>query len=330
MAREKFQKIKLLKLWEILCIESDKEHPLDTITIIDKLKSYGICCDRKTLYRDIQDLTDQGYKVQKKREKRNLYYAEHSAFSLPELRILIDAVQSAHFITVQKTNELVDKIATLAGMYKGDTLKNGVYFDVQKSSNEAIYNNILTLDEAINLNQKVSFKYFHYNENGEFVYRKEGGRYLVNPVALVFNNDCYYFVCYSDKYKNLSNYRVDRIADVAIENEKIEIADCAVTFDIAEYRRKTFSMFTGKEAVIELEFDKSLIDVMMDKFGSGIKIKILDNGNCSLRAHINISPVFFGWCANFGDQIVIKHPDAVRLQYQSYIKKILQHLEKNN
>lgn len=329
MAREKYQKIKLLKMWEILCTESDKEHPLDTVYLIDRLQKCGIRCDRKTLYRDIEDLTEQGYKVHKKREKRNLYYAEHSQFSTPELRILIDTVQSAQFITEQKTEELVDKIAALGGKYKADILKNGVYFDVQKSANEAIYNNVLSLDEAINLNKKVSFRYFDYNENGENIYRKNGERYLVNPVALVFNDDCYYSVCYSDKYKNLSNYRIDRMADVAIESQPITMAECAVTFDIAEYRRKTFSMFTGKEVEVELEFDKTLIDVMMDKFGSGIKINKVEEDKYCLRAKINISPTFFGWCAGLGDKITIKHPDSVRRQYHLHINNILQFLEIN-
>lgn len=323
MSKENFQKIKLLKIWEILCRDSDEERPLDTVEIIEKLKICGINCDRKTLYNDIAELNKHDYKVFQKRSKRNQYYVERSDFSVPELRILIDAVESANFITEKKTEEFVAKLANLAGSYKADTLKNGVYFETQKYKNEAIYNNILKLDQAINSNLKVSFKYFDYDENGNVVYRKEGNRYLVNPLALVFNDACYYLVCYNDKYKNLSNYRIDRIDNVIVEEERIVIADCALNFDIAEYKRKAFSMFTGEESEIEIEFDKSLIDVMMDKFGVGVKLESTKDNKCRLTSTVNISPVFFSWCATFGDNLYIKYPNSLRSQYVKFLKKAL-------
>lgn len=309
MGKENFQKIKLLKIWEMLCRDSEEAHPLDTVPIIEKLNKVGIRCDRKTLYNDIAELNNHGYTIYQKRSRRNQYYVEQSEFSVPELRILIDAVQSANFISQNKTDELVTKIANLGGSYKADTLKNGVYFDTQKYNNEAIYNNISRIDEAINSNKKVSFKYFDYDENGKIVFRKDGARYLLNPVALVFNNDSYYLVCYSDKHLNLANYRIDRIDDVAIEKEEITIANCAMDFDIGEYRRKAFSMYTGEEVEVEIAFDKSLIDVMMDRFGVAVKMQSIDENKCKLTANVQISPTFFGWCAGFGDKLKIVGPE---------------------
>lgn len=324
MGKENFQKIKLLKLWDILSRESDAEHPLDTITIIKKLNDKGILCDRKTLYNDIDELNKHGYEVIQKRSKRNLYYVKKSDFSLPELRILIDAVEAANFISQEKTDKLVEKIADLGGSYRSDTLKNGVYFDTQKYNNESVYNNIAKLDEAINSDKKVSFKYFDYDECGNIVFRKEGSKYEVNPVALIFNNDCYYLACYSDKYKNLSNYRVDRIDGVVVEQESIVPADCAKDFDIGEYRRKAFSMFTGEETEIEIEFDKSLIDVMMDKFGVSVIMKKTAENKCRLKAKIQISPVFFGWCATLGDKLKLVSPQKVVRQFIQSIQYTLQ------
>lgn len=322
MSKENFQKIKLLKIWEMLCRESDEEHPLDTVTLIERLKSIGIICDRKTLYNDIEELQANGYKVFQKRSRRNQYYVERE-FGLPELRILVDAVQAANFITEQKTEELVEKIANLGGNYRADTLKNGIYFDNQKYNNESVYNNIMKLDEAINSNKKVSFRYFDYNEKGEITFRKDGVRYVVNPLALMFNENSYYLVCYTDKYKNLSNYRVDRIEDVIVEQEIITPADCAKDFDIAEYRRKAFSMFTGEETDVEIEFDKSLIDVMMDKFGAAVKLEIACKDRCRLRTKIQISPVFFGWCAMLGDKLKIVYPQKVINQFIEYVQNTL-------
>lgn len=323
MSKENYQKIKLLKIWEILCKDSDEEHRLDTVTIIEKLNKAGICCDRKTLYNDIAELNEHGYKVYQKRSSRNQYYVEQYGFSVPELRILIDAVQAANFITEKKTDEFVIKIANLGGSYRSDALKNGVYFDTQKYNNESIYNNILKLDEAINSDCKVSFKYFDYDECGNRVFRKESKRYIVNPLALIFNNECYYLVCFSDKYKNLSNYRIDRIDDVSVENEKIVIADCARDFDLAEYRRKAFSMYTGEETEVEIEFDKSLIDIMLDKFGATIKMQNTVD-RCKLTARVQISPAFFGWCFGFGNKLKIISPQKVIKEYKLNLDKTLE------
>lgn len=330
MGKENFQKIKLLKIWEILRQESDEEHPLDTVKIIEKLKNIGIACDRKTLYSDIAELNAYGYKVFQKRCKRNQYYVEQSEFSVAELRILIDAVQSAIFITEKKTEELVAKIAYLAGSFKGDTLRNGVYFDTQKYKNEDIYNNILKIDEAIQDDRKVSFRYFTYDENADIVFKNKGKRYRINPVALVFANECYYLVCYSDKHQWLSNYRVDRISDVAIEEERITHAECAINFDIAEYRRKAFSMYACAEEVeVELEFDKSLNSVMMDKFGTEVKMQKVDDKKCRLKAKFYISPVFFGWCATLGTSLRIVSPENVVNEYKKCIKKIFEFYKNN-
>lgn len=324
MSKENFQKIKLLKIWEILCKDSDKEHPLDTVTLIEKLKKTGISCDRKTLYNDIDELNKYGYKVFQERSKRNKYYAENTCFSVPELRILIDAVQSANFITQKKTDELVEKIANLAGSYKADALKNGVYFDTQKYTNESIYQNILKLDEAINSDRKVSYKYFDYDVNKNIVFRKDGARYKVNPLALVFNNDCYYLVCYKDKYKNLSSYRVDRMADVIAETDRITVADCAVNFDIAEYKRKAFLMYTGEEVEVEIEFDKSLIDVILDKFGLSVQMEKVTEERCRLRTTVQISPVFFSWCATFGDKLRLVSPQRVVREFVKAMQTVLE------
>lgn len=319
------QKIKLLKIWEILRQYSDEQNPLDTIQIIEKLKKLGISCERKTLYKDIDELNANGYKVYQKRSKRNLYYVKQSEFSVAELRILIDAVQSSIFITEKKTEELVEKIANLAGSFKADTLKNGVYFDIQKYKNEDIYNNIAKIDEAINSDRKVSFRYFTYDENAEISYKKDGARYKINPVALAFANDCYYLICFSDKHQSLSNYRVDRISDIEIEDERITHAQCAIEFDIAEYRRKTFAMYSsGKEVKVEIEFDKSLVSVMMDKFGTEVKIRGVGEGKCRLKAKVQISPVFFGWCATFGPKLRIISPASVAEEYKECLQKILE------
>lgn len=323
MSKKKFQKIKLLKIWELLCNESNEDNPIDSITIIDRLQEQGISCDRKTLYSDIEELNRHGYKVYVKRSRRNQYYVKENDFTLSELRILIDAVQAANFITEERTHKLVDKIADLTGPKKADILKSGLYFEVQKYKNEEVFQNVQKIAKAIYDDKKVSFKYFNYNEEGKIIYRKDGSRYIVNPLALMFNDNSYYLASYTDKYKEICNFRVDRISDVIIEPDRMTYAECAADFDIEEIRRKAFSMYTGPEKLVELKFDKSLIDVMMDKFGPKISIYKLDEKYCKLLTYIQISPVFFGWCAIFENKLEILSPKDVADEYKNVLQNIL-------
>ena len=204
MGKENFSKIKLLKLWEILSRESDEEHPLTTGELIARLEKCGISCDRRTLYRDIAALCEFGYEVITRRgQHSNSYYVVDRGFDVPELRVLIDAVQAASFVTEKKTAELVDKIAALGGSNRAEILKrNIVEFNTTKHSNEHIYYNINALEDGVLSGRKVSFKYFDLDAKGERRLRKDGGRYLVNPVAMVFASDNYYLICYHDKHKN--------------------------------------------------------------------------------------------------------------------------------
>lgn len=245
MLNDQSQRIRALKVYEMLCQETDEDNPLGTSLIISKLKSCGIECDRKTLYKDIKALNDYGFEVMCTRGQSNQYYVVSRKFDIPELRILIDAVQAASFITPSKTKELIDKIASLGGSSRGKVLKNTTAFNTVKQKNEGIYYNVAALDEGIIAKRQVSFGYFNYDDMGKRIHRKDGERYIVNPIALVFNDNNYYLVCYNDKYQNISNYRVDRMENVCVEESKITKSECTEGFNLAEYRKQTFSMYAG-------------------------------------------------------------------------------------
>lgn len=223
MAQENWQKYKLLKLLELLRQETDEQHPLSTSQICNKLGEMGISCERRTLTKDITVLNELGYEVMWNWVgKEKGYYIEDRSFSVPELKILIDAVQAASFVTEKKTAELIDKIAALGGSHKADILKsNMVCFNTRKHSNESIYYNVGFLEDAIQQQKKVIFYYYDLNENGEKVYRREHHHYVVEPIALVFNDDNYYLMVYSAKHEGTANYRVDRMDHVEIVDEAI-------------------------------------------------------------------------------------------------------------
>ena len=297
MGKENFSKIKLLKIWEILKQESDEDHPLSTGELLARLEKNGVACDRKTLYQDIAALNSFGYEVICKRgQHSNSYYA----------------VQAASFITERKTAELIDKIAALGGSNRAEILKrNIVEFNTTKHSNESIYYSINAIEDGILSERKISFRYFDLDRSGERQLRKDGERYVVNPVAMVFANDNYYLVCYHDKHKNTASYRIDRMLDVQVTDEPVNRNARPKSLNVSEHRKQAFSMFGGKSIQVRFEADPDLLDVIYDKFGEKAVIISCGDDRIQFTATVQLSPVFFGWCCTFGDRLKIISPKEV-------------------
>ena len=316
-------RIKLLKIWEILCQETDEEHPMESLTLIEKLAEMGIPCTRKTLYTDIQILNDCGYEVICSRKKKNEYYVIDRSFDLPELHILLDAVQAASFITPKKTKEFVNKIAALAGSRSGEVIKrNIVAFNTTKNTNESIYYSINEIATAINKKKKIEFVYFDYDADYRKVYRKDGAKYIVNPYATIFSDDNYYLLGYNDKYKTITHYRVDRMEHVKmIADDLVPLSDDKA-FDVRKHKKELFGMFTGNEEKVSFVIDGSMLDVVFSKFGSDVKLRKIDDKHYSFTAEVQISPIFFGWCCAFGERLKVVSPDNVIEKIKEHVKTI--------
>lgn len=324
MAQENWQKYKLLKLLELLRQDTDEEHPITTGVLCSRLIEMGIPSERRTLAKDIAVLNELGYEVMWRWVgKEKGYYVEDRSFSVPELKILIDAVQAAGFITNRKTAELIDKIAALGGSHKADILKsNMVCFNTCKHSNEAIYYNVGFLEEAIEQHKKVIFYYYDLNENGEKVYRHEHHHYVVEPVSLIFNEDNYYLMTYSSRHDNTANYRVDRMDHVYIIEESISERALQMREEVDCCTEQMFKMYGGRPMDVVLEFDAKLIGVVYDKFGEDTKM-IRSGGKCIATVKVQISPVFWGWMFQFAGQMKVLSPDTVIAEYKKQVEMLV-------
>ncbi len=326
MARDNCQKIKLLKLIELLRQETDEQHPMKTMEIIERLAQMGISCERRTLAKDIALLNEQGVEVMcnwVNREKG--YYVEDRSFSVAEQKILIDAVQAASFITEKKSTELIDKIAALAGSHKADVLKdNIVCFNTRKHSNESIYYNVDAIERAIQQQKQVGFHYFDLGINREKIYRRNKQQYVVEPVALVYNEDNYYLVAYSQKHENTTNYRVDRMDGVDVLDEDVGRKALELRDDMGEYTEQAFKMYAGPVQPLLLEFDKKLIGSVYDRFGEGINMLEADNGNVVATVKVQLSPTFWGWIFQFGRQMKVISPDSAVDEYKARAAELLE------
>lgn len=329
MSAESVSKIKYLKIWDILRQETDEEHPMSTPDLLTRLEDNGIKCDRRTLYRNIEELNEFGYEILTKVGKPNAYYVIDRGFDIPEIRILMDAVQAASFITEKKTKQLVDKIAKLSGNKTAEVLKqNIVDFDTVKSTNENIYYSVNEIATAINEGLKITFHYFDFNAQGKKVYRMrksvptEKKVYKVNPLSTVFNSDKYYLICYDDYYENLQHYRVDRMDAVTVVEEPITQTEKSKKFDVKAHKQQVFWMFTGKAEQVSFIADKCLVDVMHDTFGGKIIISESLNDTIHFTANVQVSPTFIAWCCAFGKQLRVTAPRSVVEKVQSYINEL--------
>ena len=322
MSEENHQKIKLLKIMEILRQETDEEHLMTKAELSSRLVAMNISCNTRSLSRDVKLLNEQGYEIMETlvgHEKA--YYVCDRSFSVPELKILIDAVQAASFVTDKKAAELIEKIAVLGGSHKAAILRsNIVKFNTRKHTNETIYYTVGFIEDAIQRNKKIIFRYFDLDENGQKVYRREGHHYVVEPVALVFNEDNYYLIVFSEKHDGTANYRVDRIDGVEIIDEPISDKARSLRRKVARYTEEAFKMFNGPQENVTLRFANKLIGPVLDKFGEGTKMTRVDDHTVEATVQVRIAPTFWGWLFQFGKEMVIEEPVELQQTFEQMRK----------
>jgi len=325
MEKDRNRKLKLLKLLELLRQETDEQHPMKTTDICQRLESMDISCDRRILASEIQTLCDQGYEIQQCQMGRAKgYFIADRAFSMPELRMLLDAVEASQLLTEKKTQELKDKIVSLSSDKQAEILKSTVVrFNSAKSTNEQIYHTIGTLEEAIRKKKKVTIRYFHLNEQREKVYRSENGIHTVEPIALVYNNDKYYLTCYNPVADKNYNYRLDRIEWVEILKEKISKNAIIRSRSVAKYNAQVFKMYGGETAKVTLAFDARMIDYIYEKFGIDTKIQSCEDGSFTANVEVQFSPTFWGWLFQFTEQMRITAPEWACDEYTEMLKKAI-------
>lgn len=323
MANSPNSKKKLLALMKILTTYTDEKHPMTVKQIIAELKKYGIDAERKSIYMDINILCEFGMDIICERSKVNKYYVGIRDFELPELKLLVDAVQCSKFITPKKSKELIKKIERLTSIHEAKELHRDVIIDNRvKMINENIYYNVDTIHRAIRENKQISFNYFEFTVDKKMKLRRDGQKYFASPYALMWSEGNYYLVAYYERYQSISNFRVDRMLNIELIEEERYFPDEYKDFSVAKYSKKIFSMFSGKTQTVRLEFHNSLINAVIDKFG--VDINICKNSEETFQIVIDIVPseTFFGWLFMFGDKVRIISPGTVIQKMEEMIKRV--------
>lgn len=315
-------KIKLLVLYDLLYRLTDEEHALNTDEIINLLSKKGISVSRKILREDIKTLNEYGYEVMEVKKKYFYYYVANRQFESAEIAMLSDVVAASKLDKRQKES-LINKLAETLGKHKATAILNNVLsYDKPKRNNSHIIYSIDSIENAINLKKKISFVYYSLDHEKNKVYHKDGKRYIVNPLIMVWNKDNYYLVCYDDKHEGTANYRIDRMESVNIEKDDITPNEKYENFDVEQFRTQVFSMFGGKTQKVELEFTEIMINDLFDTFGEEINIRKLDDGKYRTIVPIQISNNFFTWVVGSQGKVKIISPKNVKDEFCAFTEKI--------
>ncbi len=324
MGRGRNQKLKLLYLIKIFSELTDEEHSITMPQILEELQKYEVEAQRKSIYDDLEQLDLFGIEILKEQVGPKTYYRMGSRdFEVPELKLLVDAIQSSRFITVRKSNELIKKLEKLISNYDAKQLDRQVYVSGRiKNMNESIYYGIDTIHNSINKNHKITFNYFSWNIKGEPELRHGGKLYKVSPWALVWDNENYYLVAYDEEYEQIRHYRVDKMKDIKETQEKRAGGKVFKEMDKAAYSEKRFNMYNGEVRTIKLECKNWLSNVIVDTFGHDVRMRPKDEEYFTVNIDVAVTSHFLGWLIALGKDVKIVEPDDVVIQMKQLLEDI--------
>ena len=323
------QKFKLYRLAQIMLENTDEEHYITMPEILAGLEKYEITADRKSIYTDLRDLEVLDIEVEgEPAGNRYHYHVINRPFELPELKLLVDAIQSSRFITEKKTNALIRKLEKLVSRYDAQKLQRQVYVSGRiKTMNESIYYTVDAIHNAISENRKIRFQYFQWNVKKEMELRHGGAWYHISPWGLSWENENYYLVGYDSDAGRIKHYRVDKMLHIRISEEEREGREHFQKLDMADYTRKSFGMFGGEEQTVKLLVDNSLAGVILDRFGKNVMLIPADGGHFTVNVEVHVSGQFLGWIFSLGEKVKILSPENVVEQMKREAERLVRQYE---
>ena len=310
MPKSDNQKLKIFYILDYLQRNSHQDHPIRAAELIQMLdRQHNISCDRKTVYSDIAALQDYGVDIVSLPGKNGGYYIASRNFELPELKLLIDAVQSSRFLTEKKSRELIEKLCSQCSVYDARLMRRDVLVSGRvKSMNETIYYNVDAIQEAISQNRQISFRYFDWAIDGSRKYRDKD--YLASPYGLCQDNENCYLLAHSERH-GVTSYRVDRMSDISLaENARTPCPELTGKA-LVEHANRLFQMYSGESATVKLRFHRSLINVVLDRFGRDTMLIPDGEEHFVFTVNVAVSPMFLSWVIGFGAKAKVLHPQSV-------------------
>ena len=327
MAKSENQKLKLLYLRDYLEKYSDADHPVSIADMIAYLAKYDISAERKSLYSDLHALQDYGLDIVMVKNQRNGYYLASRDFELPELRLLVDAVQSSRFLTEKKSTALIQKLSNLASRQEAGQLCQQVVVSGRvKTMDESIYYAVDAIQEAIRNDSEIQFDYTEWSLDKKR--HKRGPTHTAAPWALVWHEENYYLIAYTQEH-GITNYRVDKMQHIVANGNKRRITPELKNLDLAQYTKQVFSMFNGERTQVKMRFHNSLVGVVLDRFGTDVMLIPDGPEHFLLTTQIAVSPLFCTWINGFGRRAKVLWPQNVVEQCRQLCQEALRQYDEN-
>lgn len=318
------QRAKILAVARILLDETDETHPLSLRALIEKLAARGIPAERKGLYEDIRALAEVGLDVAYTTKFSGGWYVCDRPFELAEVKLLVDVVQAARFLSPRKSRQLIEKLGKLTSPHEAKRMQRQVFVNRRtKSTNEQVLYHVDTLHEAILRRRVIRFHYFDYNREKQKVLRHDGAQYVVSPKALLWNHEKYYLAAHDHRSGEMRHYRVDKMQDIEVTEEHQRWEENGGLFDTAAYSRGLFGMYQGRTANVQLRCAPEAAGLILDQFGMETILVPEEGGGFTTSPEATISPPFWGWLFSVGDQVQLTGPHWVVELYKKRLKSIL-------
>lgn len=315
-------KERIIHMLQLFQAQTDEDHPISTFEIIEYFKERGVVTDRKTIKDDIDTLNSCGIEIMVIEGRPNKYYFADRRFQLPELKLLVDAVEASKFITAKKSAALVEKITSMTSSGNADELNRHLYTIGRiKPENENVYYVVDTIFRAIKLERKISFQYFRYDVHRNRIARHDGEPFIFSPYAMLYNEDKYYVLGYYSIFDKITTFRVDRMGVPDILNEPVKPRPDG--FDPVDYTVNVFSMYDGDLETVELYCENNMMDSVLDRFGDEVKITPIGDDHFKATAPVSVSQTFFAWVFQFAGHIQLAGPASVREQFQKMLTDAL-------
>lgn len=329
MAKTEGQKLVLLYLKDYLERESNADHPISAQEFIRYLETKGLSCDRRSVYANIRALQEFGMDIEVVHGGSGGYYLNSGTFQTPELKLLVDVVQSARFLTRRKSRELIQKLMKLCNRHDESLLRRQMLVTGQvKSMNEKIYYNIDAIQEAIEAGKMIAFRYFDWDIGHKEKMREK--QYVASPYVLRVDNGNYYLLTKSGDHEGVTHYRVDRMKQIKIMDEPRTPCPELTGEALKQYGRKVFQMFSGQTTKVKLRMTRRLANVVYDQFGEDIMLIPDGEEHFIFTADVDVSPTFLSWVVGFGEEAQILYPESVREECRALCRKYLARDEEQN
>jgi len=327
MPKSSNQKTKLLHLYQMLLRQTDEDHPITVAQIIEGLARADIKAERKSIYDDLEALRSLGVDVQCRKGKASGWFVGDREFELPEVKLLMDAVQSSRFITQKKSDALIRKLESLVSVHQASQLQRQVYVSGRiKVMNESIYYNVDKLHTAIAAQRSITFRYFDYDIQRRKVFRQEGKRYLASPYGLIWNNENYYLVAFDHAHQEMRHYRVDKMTEIVVTSLAREGRALYPDFQLAQYGQKHFGMYSGQEMKVTLRGRRDKAGLVWDRFGQDVILVPDGEEYFTVTLSVVMSPQFFGWLMGLDGSLTLVAPSEAVRAYRAKLSQALEQL----